>query len=132
MKKTSPLAASKLDKIVMYMFEYYVDNKYYPNIREIGESSGVSTSTSVTNWYLDKLEGLGFVVRERKIARGTLLTDEGKRVARRLLGLAPVEVSAHHCHECGAPVDEYGSYRNPNPKPPTQKVRHLRALLIDG
>ncbi|HSO13975.1 MAG TPA: S24 family peptidase, partial [Anaerolineales bacterium] len=44
-------------------------NKYPPSIREIGEKTGI-TSTSVVNYYLDQLEKMGKIERDRKISRG--------------------------------------------------------------
>ena len=45
------------------------DNRYPPSIREIGEKTGI-TSTSVVNYYLDQLEKMGKIERDRKISRG--------------------------------------------------------------
>lgn len=56
-------------KILEFLKEYQGENKYPPSIREIGEKTGIS-STSVVNYYLDQLEKLGMIERDRKISRG--------------------------------------------------------------
>ena len=56
-------------KILDFLGEYQRENKYPPSIREIGEKTGIS-STSVVNYYLDQLEKMGKIERDRKISRG--------------------------------------------------------------
>jgi repressor LexA len=56
-------------KILDFLQEYQRANKYPPSIREIGEKTGIS-STSVVNYYLDQLEKKGMIERDRKISRG--------------------------------------------------------------
>ncbi|MEO8357891.1 MAG: transcriptional repressor LexA [Chloroflexota bacterium] len=56
-------------KILDFLQEYQRANKYPPSIREIGEKTGIS-STSVVNYYLDQLEKKGLIERDRKISRG--------------------------------------------------------------
>lgn len=60
-------------KILEFLQEYQRENRYPPSIREIGERTGIS-STSVVNYYLDQLEKGGFIQRDRKISRGVRLT----------------------------------------------------------
>ena len=59
-------------KILDFLSEYQRENKYPPSIREIGEKTGIS-STSVVNYYLDQLEKRGMIERDRKISRGVRL-----------------------------------------------------------
>lgn len=59
-------------KILDFLSEYQRTNKYPPSIREIGEKTGIS-STSVVNYYLDQLEKKGMIERDRKISRGVRL-----------------------------------------------------------
>src|SRR6185295_1468853 len=59
-------------KILDFLQEYQRANKYPPSIREIGEKTGIS-STSVVNYYLDQLEKKGMIERDRKISRGVRL-----------------------------------------------------------
>jgi repressor LexA len=59
-------------KILAFLKEYQIMNNYPPSIREIGENTGIS-STSVVNYYLDQLEKMGHIERDRKISRGVRL-----------------------------------------------------------
>lgn len=60
-------------KILDFLSEYQRENRYPPSIREIGEKTGIS-STSVVNYYLDQLEKKGLIERDRKISRGVRLS----------------------------------------------------------
>ena len=60
-------------KILEFLQDYQRANKYPPSIREIGEKTGIS-STSVVNYYLDQLEKKGMIERDRKISRGVRLS----------------------------------------------------------
>jgi repressor LexA len=60
-------------RILDFLLEYQRENKYPPSIREIGEKTGI-TSTSVVNYYLDQLEKMGKIERDRKISRGVRLS----------------------------------------------------------
>ena len=59
-------------KILDFLQDYSRENHYPPSIREIGEKTGIS-STSVVNYYLDQLEKRGLIQRDRKISRGVRL-----------------------------------------------------------
>ncbi len=59
-------------RILEFLQAYQHENKYPPSIREIGEKTGIS-STSVVNYYLDQLEKRGLIERDRKISRGVRL-----------------------------------------------------------
>ena len=56
-------------RILDFLAQYQHENRYPPSIREIGEKTGI-TSTSVVNYYLDQLEKMGKIERDRKISRG--------------------------------------------------------------
>lgn len=60
-------------RILDFLKDYQRANKYPPSIREIGEKTGIS-STSVVNYYLDQLEKRGLIERDRKISRGVRLS----------------------------------------------------------
>lgn len=60
-------------KILEFLQSYQRENRYPPSIREIGEKTGIS-STSVVNYYLDQLEKKGLIQRDRKISRGVRLS----------------------------------------------------------
>lgn len=51
------------------------DKGYPPSIREIGEQTGIS-STSVVNYYLEQLEKWGYIERDRRISRGVRVVPE--------------------------------------------------------
>jgi len=59
-------------RILDFLQEYQRENRYPPSIREIGNKTGIS-STSVVNYYLDQLEKKGMIERDRKISRGVRL-----------------------------------------------------------
>ena len=59
-------------RILEFLQQYQRENRYPPSIREIGEKTGI-TSTSVVNYYLDQLEKKGLIERDRKISRGVRL-----------------------------------------------------------
>jgi repressor LexA len=59
-------------KILEFLDEYQLDFGYPPSIREIGDRTGIS-STSVVNYYLDQLVTMGYIKRENHISRGIRL-----------------------------------------------------------
>jgi len=63
-------------KILEFLREYQAENKYPPSIREIGEKTGIS-STSVVNYYLEQLEREGLIERDRGISRGVPRAHSG-------------------------------------------------------
>jgi repressor LexA len=70
-RKQSGLSDRKR-RILEYLGEYQVQFGFPPSIREIGEKTGI-TSTSVVNYYLDQLEKAGYIERESHISRGIRL-----------------------------------------------------------
>jgi repressor LexA len=66
-------------KILDFLQTYQRENRYPPSIREIGEKTGIS-STSVVNYYLDQLEKKGLIHRDRKISRGVRLSSQNGSV----------------------------------------------------
>lgn len=73
MVRKSKGLSERHQKILEFLQEYQFANKYPPSIREIGEKTGIS-STSVVNYYLDQLEKMGMIERDRKISRGVRLS----------------------------------------------------------
>ncbi|MBN2145949.1 MAG: repressor LexA [Anaerolineales bacterium] len=62
-------------KVLDILQAYSKEMGYPPSIRDIQEEGGFS-STSVVNYYLDRLESLGFIERSRQVSRGIrLLAD---------------------------------------------------------
>lgn len=60
---------------ILALLEQYTDKGYPPSIREIGEKTGI-TSTSVVNYYLEQLEKWGYIERDRRISRGLRVVPE--------------------------------------------------------
>jgi len=73
MVRKSKVLGERHQKILEFLQEYQRANRYPPSIREIGEKTGIS-STSVVNYYLDQLEKKGMIERDRKISRGVRLS----------------------------------------------------------
>ena len=79
-------------KILSFLGEHQ-DKGYPPSIREIGEETGI-TSTSVVNYYLEQLEKWGYIERDRKISRGVRVVPERlEEVAHRLSNTARSSVT---------------------------------------
>jgi len=65
---------------ILELLQTYQEKGYPPSIREIGEQTGV-TSTSVVNYYLEQLEKWGYIERDRRISRGLRITDKIGEIA---------------------------------------------------
>lgn len=61
-------------EIMGFIESHIKKNGYPPNIREIGEATGIS-STSVVNYNLIKLEERGFLERAPRVSRGLKIVD---------------------------------------------------------
>lgn len=59
-------------KILEVLDRFQVKNGYPPSIREICEQTAIS-STSVVNYYLDRLEEMGYIERDGRVSRGIRL-----------------------------------------------------------
>jgi len=71
-------------KILETLDSFQKKNGYPPSIRQIGAKTNI-TSTSVVNYYLDQLEELGYIERDKSVSRGIrLIKFPGE-------GLNPVE-----------------------------------------
>ena len=68
-------------RILKFLEIFQTENGFPPSIREIGESTNIS-STSVVNYYLNQLEEMNFIERESNVSRGIRLlkTLEGNLV----------------------------------------------------
>ncbi len=73
------------ENILACIQESLGNNGYPPTIRELGEKIGVK-STSLISYYLEQLEAMGYITRDRSISRGIRLTDQGEQPRK------PVEV----------------------------------------
>ena len=124
-------------KILDFLQNYQRENHYPPSIREIGEKTGIS-STSVVNYYLDQLEKRGMIQRDRKISRGVRLAgSNGSTDTFRVPILGPIAA--------GLPLPELDpnvSYMSDNEAnavdiarsllPSKEKVDNLFALEVQG
>ena len=59
-------------KILEILEGYQAEYGYPPSIREIGKAADIS-STSVVNYYLNQLEEMEFIERDRRVSRGVRL-----------------------------------------------------------
>lgn len=71
--------------MLRYIEKYTADNGFPPTIRQIGENTGIN-STSVVNYNLNKLVQAGYLTRSQHVSRGLRLTGpvpggEKKRAA---------------------------------------------------
>jgi len=87
-------------KILNFLKSYQNREGYPPTIREIGEATNIS-STSVVNYYLDQLEKMGKIERQRKISRGVRLAGSNPMgemfkvpIAGRIVAGEPIPVPA--------------------------------------
>jgi repressor LexA len=82
-------------KILEFLESHQNKFGYPPSIREIGEKTGIS-STSVVNYYLDQLEKMGYIERDRRISRGVRLTDKLTEVVQGVTSTAKGTAAALH------------------------------------
>lgn len=61
-------------KILEVLERFQNEHGYPPSIREMGRMADIS-STSVVNYYLDQLEEMGYIERDRRISRGVRLAN---------------------------------------------------------
>ncbi len=59
--------------MLRYIEKYTADNGFPPTIRQIGENTGIN-STSVVNYNLNKLVQAGYLTRSQHVSRGLRLT----------------------------------------------------------
>jgi len=73
--------------ILRFIQGFLADNGYPPTIREIGEATGIS-STSVVDYNLKALERLGIIRRDREVSRGIdVLVDPIRRALSNIVRL---------------------------------------------
>jgi repressor LexA len=71
-RKAKKGLSEKHKKILEVLEEFTQEVGYPPSIREICNEADIS-STSVANYYLDRLEKLGYIERDRRVSRGLRL-----------------------------------------------------------
>jgi len=135
MARKSRGLSERHQKILEFLKSYQTANRYPPSIREIGENTGIS-STSVVNYYLDQLEKMGMIERDRKISRGVRLVGANLigemlkiPVVGRIAASAPVPVPASdfNYYDADTTVDIARSLLSTRDKP-----AELFALEVQG
>jgi repressor LexA len=74
-RKRSKDLSERQKKILEVLERFQDQNGYPPSIREICEKTGIS-STSVVNYYLEQLEEMGYIERDRRVSRGVRLLKQ--------------------------------------------------------
>jgi SOS-response transcriptional repressors (RecA-mediated autopeptidases) len=80
--------------ILRYMESYLAEHGFPPTIRQIGEATGIN-STSVVNYNLNKLVQAGYLARSSHVARGLRLVGQvpgGKKAGRLSVHAAAVSL----------------------------------------
>jgi repressor LexA len=67
--------SKRQQNILQFIWEYRAKHDRPPTIREIGKSANIS-STSVVNYNLNRLQELGYLLREADVSRGISFTDK--------------------------------------------------------
>lgn len=88
--------SSKQIGVLRCIHLYWKQNRLSPTIREIGERTGIQSS-SVVNYQLKRLEEMGCVVRHTRRSRTIMLTEKALRYLD-TEDVAAVEVSPHPDH----------------------------------
>ena len=70
-------------KILEVLGTFQDENGYPPSIREICSEADIS-STSVVNYYLEQLEEMGYIERDRRISRGVRLLKPLEEVSKQV------------------------------------------------
>ena len=74
-RKAKKGLSEKHKKVLDVLGVFTEENGYPPSIREICTQADIS-STSVANYYLDRLEDLGYIERDRRVSRGLRVIKE--------------------------------------------------------
>ncbi len=79
MRNKDKTKLSDKQKHILRFMEHYIDTSGFPpTIREIGEATGIA-STSVVNYNLNKLVDAGYLKREARASRGLRLVKPGSK-----------------------------------------------------
>lgn len=71
-RQKSKTLSERQKRILVVLEKFQEENGYPPSIREICDRANIS-STSVVNYYLERLQEMGFIERESKVSRGIRL-----------------------------------------------------------
>ncbi len=129
---------------ILTLLEKYNNKGYPPSIREIGEQTGI-TSTSVVNYYLEQLEKWGYIERDRRISRGLrvvpeMLANLGIAVTETVNDLLRIPIAGRIVASAPVPVpasdfnyyDAESSIEIARSLLPAKKVDGLFALEVQG
>ena len=68
-RKKQKVLSDKHKRVLDVLVRHTEQHGYPPSIREMCSQANIS-STSVANYYLDRLEELGYIERDRRVSRG--------------------------------------------------------------
>ncbi|UCD42862.1 MAG: transcriptional repressor LexA [Chloroflexota bacterium] len=139
---------SERQKKILEVLETFQDeNGYPPSIREICAEADIS-STSVVNYYLEQLEEMGYIERDRRISRGVRLlkplediSQSVKQAAERASELLQIPIVGRITAGELSPVpsSDFAYYDAeskieipPSQLPGREKGKDLFALEVDG
>jgi repressor LexA len=71
-RRKSKHLSDRQKRILVVLEKFQQENGYPPSIREICDRTKIS-STSVVNYYLERLQEMGYIERESKVSRGIRL-----------------------------------------------------------
>ncbi|MEW5870513.1 MAG: transcriptional repressor LexA [Chloroflexota bacterium] len=71
-RKKSKVLTERQKRVLKVMEDFQVKAGYPPSIREICDQARIS-STSVVNYYLEQLEEMGYIERDKQVSRGIRL-----------------------------------------------------------
>lgn len=126
--RAGTMVADRSLRILIFLADYFQERGLYPTIREIGYGTGI-TSTSVVNYYLNKLCQEHQIERARAISRGISLTEYGMRAAIE----AGHKRRAQLCPHCGHDVNADPVLDPLSDKiTPAIKIEHGRLLDLRG
>jgi repressor LexA len=134
-------------KILEVLETFQDENGYPPSIREICSEADIS-STSVVNYYLEQLEEMGYIERDRRISRGVRLlkpleevSKQVKQAADRATELLQIPIMGRITAGELSPIpsSDFAYYDSeskieipPSQLPSREKGKDLFALEVDG
>jgi len=71
-RRKSNVLSERQKRILRVLESFQAENGYPPSIREICDQANIS-STSVVNYYLERLKEMGYIERESRVSRGIRL-----------------------------------------------------------
>ncbi len=144
MARRSEGLSERLKKIMYFLTSFTKENGYAPNIREIGDSITVS-STSLIDYYLNQLEEQGYIARDKHIARSIRvlkpLYSDGQNVIETLKDMLRIPIAGRIVASAPLPMPTSDlNYFDPESSveiarsllPIRDKVNDLFALEVSG